>query len=429
MSEIKVNKISPRSGTTLTLGDSGDDFVIPAGATLTNNGTTSGFASIAWQSTIVTTSTLTAVAGKGYWIDTTSNACTVTLPASASAGDQIIFTDYARNWGTNSVTINTNSLNFQGNTSPNPVYDTNGESVHIVYSGATNGWIPVDDGAVALETPQSYDIDFLVIAGGGGSGDSYSGGGGGAGGYRTSTQTVGFGTVITVTVGDGGAGSNNGSNSSISGTGLTTITSAGGGKGGTDDSSAGSSGGSGGGATGGNFGATAGGAGNTPSTSPSQGNNGGATSTSAPNYGAGGGGGASAVGVNGTNTTGGNGGAGTASSITGSSVTRAGGGGGASYGGGTAGTGGAGGGGDGGILAEPYTSVGTDGTVNTGGGAGGSISDGSSVRIPRTGGKGVVILSMPDASYSGTTTGSPTVATGVSGKTILTFTGSGSYTG
>jgi hypothetical protein len=32
------------------------------------------------------------------------------------------------------------------------------------------------------------------------------------------------------------------------------------------------------------------------------------------------------------------------------------------------------------------------------------------------GGKGVVILSMPDSSYSGTTTGSPTVQTGVSGK-------------
>ena len=59
MSEVKVNKISPRSGTTLTLGDSGDDFIIPAGATLTNNGTASGFASIAWQSSIVTGSTLT----------------------------------------------------------------------------------------------------------------------------------------------------------------------------------------------------------------------------------------------------------------------------------------------------------------------------------------------------------------------------------
>jgi hypothetical protein len=36
---------------------------------------------------------------------------------------------------------------------------------------------------------------------------------------------------------------------------------------------------------------------------------------------------------------------------------------------------------------------------------------------------------MLDAKYSGTTTGSPTVATGVSGKTVLTFNASGSYTG
>jgi hypothetical protein len=34
MSELKVNKISPRSGTDVTLGDSGDTFTIPAGATL-----------------------------------------------------------------------------------------------------------------------------------------------------------------------------------------------------------------------------------------------------------------------------------------------------------------------------------------------------------------------------------------------------------
>ena len=31
MSEVKVNKISPRSGTEVTLGDSGDTFTIPAG--------------------------------------------------------------------------------------------------------------------------------------------------------------------------------------------------------------------------------------------------------------------------------------------------------------------------------------------------------------------------------------------------------------
>jgi hypothetical protein len=34
MSELKVNKISPRSGTDVTLGDSGDTFTVPSGATL-----------------------------------------------------------------------------------------------------------------------------------------------------------------------------------------------------------------------------------------------------------------------------------------------------------------------------------------------------------------------------------------------------------
>ena len=43
MSEIQVNKISPSSGTTITLGDSGDTFTIPSGATITNSGTATGF--------------------------------------------------------------------------------------------------------------------------------------------------------------------------------------------------------------------------------------------------------------------------------------------------------------------------------------------------------------------------------------------------
>jgi hypothetical protein len=37
--------------------------------------------------------------------------------------------DYKRTWGTNAITINPNSLNYQGNTSPNPVYNTSGQSV------------------------------------------------------------------------------------------------------------------------------------------------------------------------------------------------------------------------------------------------------------------------------------------------------------
>ena len=142
-----------------------------------------GAGGIAWQSSIVTAATLTAVANRGYWINTTSNACTITLPASASVGDQLVFSDFARKWGTNAITINQNSLNFQGATTPNPVYNTDGQSVSIVYSGATQGWIPTTDDAVTYETPPPYSVDFLVIAGGGsGGGGGYSGGGG-AGGF------------------------------------------------------------------------------------------------------------------------------------------------------------------------------------------------------------------------------------------------------
>ena len=50
MSEVKVNKISPRSGTTVTLGDSGDTFTVPSGATFdASNATTT------LPSTVVTT--------------------------------------------------------------------------------------------------------------------------------------------------------------------------------------------------------------------------------------------------------------------------------------------------------------------------------------------------------------------------------------
>ena len=40
MSEVKVNKISPRSGTDVTLGDSGDTFTVPTGVTLDTSNST-----------------------------------------------------------------------------------------------------------------------------------------------------------------------------------------------------------------------------------------------------------------------------------------------------------------------------------------------------------------------------------------------------
>jgi len=382
-------------------------------------------AGVAFQSAIKT-SGFTAVAGEGYFCDTTSSAFTVTLPATPTAGNQVAIVDYAGTFATNNITLGRNSNKIDGGTS-NKLLTTNREAVTLVYVDSTQGWVSssgANEGTQSLD-PNAYSIDFLVIAGGGSGGReniaSGTGGGGGAGGYRTSTQTVSAGTVITVTVGDGGASvgvsgavqGNDGSNSSISGSGLTTITSTGGGGGGGGEATAnGRNGGSGGGAGG----AYTAGTGNTPSTSPSQGNNGGVGRNDAPSYG-GGGGGAGEVGSTDGN---GEGGDGTASSITGSSVTRAGGGGGASQFGAT--NGGTGGGGNGGGPSNSPAA--TAGTANTGGGGGGvpnaSYASGA-------GGKGVVILSVPTASYSSTSTGSPTVTTSGS-NTILQFNGSGSYT-
>ena len=176
-----------------------------------------GAATAAMQS-VVTAATLTAVAGKAYPINTTSNACVVTLPASATAGDTIEFLDYARKWGTNSVTLEQGLLKYQGYTQAAgkpAVYSKDGTHITLVYVDATQGWIPTIDDDVSIESDPpitatggtittytsggiNYKVhtfltstNFVVTAGGamdifmvggGGGGSGYHAGGGGAGG-------------------------------------------------------------------------------------------------------------------------------------------------------------------------------------------------------------------------------------------------------
>ena len=246
----------------------------------------------------------------------------------------------------------------------------------------------------------SLSCDVLVVAGGGGAGRY---GGGGAGGYRT---TVGGSALsltaqnYTVTVGAGGAKNyeNTRGNSGTSSV-FSSITSAGGGGGGSVGASVGTglSGGSGGG--GGSDGNFDGGAGNTPSTSPSQGNNGGSGTANHPAYSGGGGGGATAVGGSGSGFAGGNGGAGSNSLSSWASATSsgasgyyAGGGGGVGYNYPSAGGAGVGGAGGGGTASNIGDGSGTPnaGTANTGGGGGaGFRTDGTGTNA---GGSGIVII-------------------------------------
>ena len=310
-------------------------------------------AGVDWQS--VKTGNFTAVAGEGYFVNTTSTAITVTLPASPSAGDVVVLKDYARTWNTNNVT--TASALVDGATTTS-TFDTQGQTVTLVYMDGTKGWSLVNEDTTSLlvipgtfvaatggsiTTSGDYkihtftgdgcfvvssignsgvsplggpsEVDYLVVAGGGGASSDW-GGGAGAGGFRVSNSDglpaptmspLANPTGITVTAstypitvgggGSGGVGPSAGGGLGTDGSNsvFSTITSTGGGRSGNEGAcKSGQPGGSGGG------GGTANGppgSGNTPPVSPPQGNNGGSTAptqTAGPTAGGGGAGGVGA---------------------------------------------------------------------------------------------------------------------------------------
>lgn len=447
MSEIKVNKISPRTGTSFTLGDSGDTFTIPSGATITNSGTANGFGSagqlVDWQTSSIKTAQFTAVSGQGYFANTSGSAFAMLLP-SGTAGNIVAVVDYTNSFNSNNLTITPNGSQKIGGVNANAILNTLGQSVTFVYVDDTEGWKNISDstsnvaglppfiqatggtpsqsGDYEIRTftsPGTFQVtslspsapenamDFIVIGAGGGGGTTLAGGGG-AGGYKESpgtstgsysgSPTKGQGNAVTATVtsypiviGAGGAGATSSTNNGTIGAVSTalSITSAGGGYGGgTGGGGAGGSGGGGPGCSG----CVLGGSGNTPPASPSQGQSGGAGRQVPGCRGGGGGGGTGAAGTTAPAPySGGAGGAGVSSSITGSAVSRGGGGGGGGndsspYRGGAGGTGG---GGAGGGNPSPGGSSGTTGTANTGGGGGGGS---GSHPTASNGGSGVVII-------------------------------------
>ena len=307
-----------------------------------------------WDTTAITADPNPAVSGTGYFVNTTSGAITITLPASPSAGDIVAFADYALTWDTNNLVLDPGSNKINGDTA-NYTVSTEGKSLTLVYTDSTQGWKVVNDGnstagsqilyvtatGGTITTCGDYKIhtftspgtfcvscsgtpggsntvDYLVVAGGGGGSQGYRGGGAGAGGFRLSNSTcmpapltsplaspTGLPVSVTgypITVGAGGGpgpSSNGGTGVQGSSSIFSTITSAGGGGGGGSPGTAsgpgGGSGGSGGGGTGDDTSITSHGSGNTPPVSPPQGNPGGVTPS--PSRSGAGGGGAGAVGI------------------------------------------------------------------------------------------------------------------------------------
>lgn len=114
-----------------------------AGQVLTTDGTTASFGDISggasWQA-VITADPANAVAGNGYFCNTTGGAFTVTLPTAATIGDFISIIDYAGTFDTNNLTIGRNGHNIQG-TAADLVVGTERAGFTLVYVDSTQGWL------------------------------------------------------------------------------------------------------------------------------------------------------------------------------------------------------------------------------------------------------------------------------------------------
>ena len=444
-----------QSGTTITLGASGDTITLAAGASQSGFGRSG---SVNWQTT-PKTATFTAADGEGYFINSGS-AITMNLPAG-SAGAIVAVSDYARNFATYNFTIAANGSEKIGGVAEDAVLKVNGQAATFVYVDSTKGWVNVQNAEdtetgippficasggtitesgnfrihtftgpgtftvnrIATQSPAPVynTVSYTVVAAGGGGGGTstttHVGAGGGGGGFRegknapvdsytASPLNAPAGLAVTaqgypITVGGGGTNSSapqrgtNGNPSIFS-----TITSAGGGGGGSLGAPGspacrgGGPGGSGGGGS--SQVAGPGGSGNTPPVSPPQGQNGAQGIDSPPDLRGGGGGGATAAGTQGSppGTTG-RGGAGATTNITGSPVGYSGGGGGgatSASGPGSSLSSPCGSGAAGGPSSAPQNgAAAADNKGGGGGGAGGNPS-GSANKFGGAGGSGVVII-------------------------------------
>ena len=91
-----------------------------------------------WQT--VKTNSFTAAAGEGYFVNTTSNVVTMTLPAG-TLGDEVSFVDYAGTFDSNTLTIAANgSEKIVGSTADLTVSVERAANT-LVYTDGTQGWL------------------------------------------------------------------------------------------------------------------------------------------------------------------------------------------------------------------------------------------------------------------------------------------------
>ena len=93
----------------------------------------------AWQA-VSAAATISVASGNGYFLNTTGNIITATLPASPAIGDEISFVDYAGTFDTYNLTVARNGKNIQGAAADLTVA-TERAGFTLVFTDSTQGWL------------------------------------------------------------------------------------------------------------------------------------------------------------------------------------------------------------------------------------------------------------------------------------------------
>jgi len=159
MSEVKVNKISPRSGTTITLGDSGDTFTVPSGVTFdASSGGLAGTLTTAAQPNITSVGTLTSFTSTGIDDNATSTAITI------DSSDNVIINSGSLSLvGTNtkmSASSNGNDIVFSFNGTNKARLNNGGLFSAGDGSAVVPGYRFFDDADTGMFRPSSNNLAF-----------------------------------------------------------------------------------------------------------------------------------------------------------------------------------------------------------------------------------------------------------------------------
>ena len=150
MSEVKVNKISPRSGTTVTLGDSGDTIAINSGASLT------GFTSTGIDDNATSTAiTIDSSENVLYGVSTASG-----FQTSSTEKGSIIYADSVGGFATNFDSGNNVYLNRLGSDGTIITLRKDGSTVGSIGANGGDAYIGTGDTGVRFRDVSDAIVPF-----------------------------------------------------------------------------------------------------------------------------------------------------------------------------------------------------------------------------------------------------------------------------